>query len=86
MKVKAIPAIITLVAGLITCVISIINQVNLEDFLKRLCVVIVIFFILGSIIKSIIEHNFRPEQEDEESVLDEDEQQSEAEQEDAEEE
>lgn len=58
MKTKPIPALITLAAGLITCIISFIYQVSIEDFLKSLLLVIVVFYVIGSVVKMIFDKNF----------------------------
>lgn len=58
MKTKQIPVLITLIAGLITCIISFVNQVSMDRFVKTLCLVVVVFFILGSVVSFILAKNF----------------------------
>ena len=58
MKTKSIPAIITLIAGFITCIISFVNQLSMGQFIKILLLVIVGFYILGCIIKFVFDRNF----------------------------
>ena len=58
MKTNFIPAIIMLLAGCVDCVISIYYGQDLYSFLKRLLLVLVIFYILGYIIKIILDINF----------------------------
>lgn len=54
MKERYIPAFIMLIAGAITSIINIVNKVELVDGLKRLLLVIVIFYFVGLITKLII--------------------------------
>ncbi len=54
MKERYIPAFIMLIAGAITSIINIVNQVELVTALKRLLLVIIIFYIIGLIMKAIL--------------------------------
>ncbi|MFT4143804.1 MAG: hypothetical protein QM644_05055 [Mobilitalea sp.] len=54
MKERYIPAFIMLIAGAITSIINIVNQVELVTALKRLLLVIIIFYIIGLLIKAIL--------------------------------
>ena len=58
MKTKPIPAIITLIAGFITCIISFLNQLSMGQFVRVLLLVIIGFYILGCVIKFIFDKNF----------------------------
>lgn len=82
MNTKPIPIIITLAAAFISCVISIIQRVDLSVFVSRLLVVVIIFLFMGTIIKMILDYAFRElepaelldeEPQDISSVLNEDE-------------
>ncbi|MCD7709340.1 MAG: hypothetical protein LUI02_05650 [Clostridiales bacterium] len=64
MKTNGIPAIITLVAAAIDCVISLISRVTLMVFLRRLLIVLIVFYVIGCIVKVILDLNF-PETEEE---------------------
>lgn len=55
MKERYIPAFIMLIAGAITSIINIVNQVELVTALKRLLLVIIIFYIIGLIMKAILQ-------------------------------
>lgn len=74
MKTKPIPIIITLAAAFISCAISIYQKVEFGDFVLRLLIVVVVFLVLGTIIKILLDSSFvvmeeQPvEQEVEESV------------------
>ena len=52
---QVIPAIIVLIAGVVTSIINIVNQVELVPALKRLLLVMVIFYFIGQIAKAIIQ-------------------------------
>jgi hypothetical protein len=55
MKERYIPAFIMLIAGAITSIINIVNQVELVTALKRLLLVIIIFYVIGLIMKAILQ-------------------------------
>jgi fructose-specific phosphotransferase system IIC component len=54
MRERYIPAFIMLLAGAITSIFNIVNHVPVYDALKRLLIVLIIFYILGLIVKGII--------------------------------
>ena len=58
MKTKAIPAIIMLMAGLIDCIISLTDNMDLLTFCIRLLIVLLVFYFLGLIVRIVIEINF----------------------------
>jgi hypothetical protein len=59
MNTKPIPIIITLVAALISCVISIMQHADFSVFVTRLLVVVLIFLFMGTVIKIILDYSFR---------------------------
>lgn len=59
MKTNSVPAVVMLLAGLIDCVVSIYQRLSLLDFTKRLLLVLVIFYVLGCIVKIILDMNFK---------------------------
>jgi fructose-specific phosphotransferase system IIC component len=70
---RYIPAFIVLVAGAITSVINIVNKVELVTGLKRLLLVILIFYFVGLIVKAVIKAaltKFAKKEEPEESTGD----------------
>lgn len=76
MKTNSIPAVVMLLAGLIDCVVSIYQRLSLFNFTKRLLLVLVIFYILGCVVKIVIDMNFKqmddlPQEEGEESATEE---------------
>lgn len=64
MKTKQIPAVIMLIAGLVTSIAAILSHMETVQFLKILVVVLVVFYILGCIAKVILDKNFREEVEE----------------------
>ncbi len=66
MKTKQVPAIVMLTAGFVTCVISIMQHMEVGRFLKILLLVLICFYILGCVVKVILDKNFAPMQEEEE--------------------
>lgn len=58
MKTKQVPAIVMLIAGFFTCIVSIFQHMEVGQFLKILFVVLVSFYILGYVIKIILDRNF----------------------------
>lgn len=55
MQVKYLPAGIMLTAGATTILINIINKIELVLSLKRLLIILIIFYIIGLIARAIIE-------------------------------
>lgn len=62
MKTKAIPAIIMLLGGASACVLGIINHYELMDYIVTLLIVLVVFFVMGCIVKMILDKNFQAEE------------------------
>jgi len=54
MKERYIPAFIVLIAAAITSIINIVNEVELVTGLKRLLLVILVFYVIGLIFRAII--------------------------------
>jgi len=54
MRERYIPALIMLIAGAITCILDIYRKADLLPSLKRLLLVLIIFYIIGLIAKEII--------------------------------
>ena len=66
MKTKPIPAIVMLSAGFVTCIIAIYTHMELMAFTKSLLLVLIVFYILGGIVKIILDKNFAQMKEEEE--------------------
>lgn len=89
MKTKSVPCIVMLVAGLASCLISISQQVDTMEFTERLLSTLVIFYILGFIIKLILDKamkNLSSAKEDEKDISEADKQEEDGEEEKSEEE
>lgn len=70
MKTKCVPAIMTLSAGLIDCIISIYYHLDSFSFLKRLLLVLVLFYLIGCILQLILDIGMQ-KMEDEKEVVEE---------------
>ncbi len=57
MKTKQIPAIVTLFAAFAMCIISYVNDYSLSFFIRAMFFVLLGFFILGVVIKIILDMN-----------------------------
>lgn len=64
MKTKQIPAVIMLIAGLVTSIAAILSHMETVQFLKILVVVLIIFYVAGCIVKVILDRNFKEEVEE----------------------
>ncbi|MCM1282130.1 MAG: hypothetical protein NC180_08830 [Muribaculaceae bacterium] len=62
-RTNLLPALIMLTAGAIDCVVSIIGHLSMLEFTRRLLIVLVIFYILGSVVKLVVDINF-PQMQD----------------------
>ena len=91
MKTKSVPCIVMLVAGLASGLISISQQVDTMEFTERLLSTLVIFYILGFIIKLILDKAMKnlssaKEDENEKDISEADKQEEDGEEEKSEEE
>ena len=59
MKTNGVPAVIMLTAGLIDCVLSISRHLDLWTFTKRLFLVLLVFYVIGCVVKIILDHSFK---------------------------
>lgn len=64
MKTKQIPAVIMLIAGLVTSIAAILSRMETVQFLKILVIVLIIFYGVGCIAKVILDRNFKEEVEE----------------------
>ena len=65
-KTKFIPALMSLTAALITCTVTILNKYEALEAMLTIFAVLVIFYVLGLIIKFWVEKNFIIEETEEE--------------------
>lgn len=59
MKTNYVPAFTTLSAGLITCILNFKNHLSMFEFSKRLLIVLLIFYFIGSVIKLILDKTMK---------------------------
>ncbi len=67
MKTKTIPVMLMLVAGAMACVLGFVYRYETTQFFTMVFTVLVVFYMLGCIVKIIIDKNFPVEQSDKES-------------------
>lgn len=65
MKTKQIPALIMLIAGFIASILGIINHMDMATYTKMIFLVLCIFYVLGCIVKIILDKNFQEMEEEE---------------------
>lgn len=65
MKTKPVPSIIMLAAGFVRCVIGVIYQQDLTSFFWSLIRIMILFYIVGILVKIVLDKNFPPEKEEE---------------------
>ena len=65
MKTKSIPAILMLIAGAIACILGFVYQYETTHFFTMVLIVLIVFYILGCIVKVIIDKNFPVESKEE---------------------
>ena len=59
MKTRPIPVIIMLTAGFVACIVGIIQRMDMEIFVKTVLVAMVIFLLLGQVVRIILERNIQ---------------------------
>ena len=64
MKTKTIPVILMLVAGAMACVLGFVYRYETTQFFTMVFTVLIVFYMLGCIVKIIIDKNFPTEQSD----------------------
>lgn len=71
MKTKSIPVILMLVAGAMACVLGFIYHYKTTQFFTMVLTVLIVFYVLGCIVKIIIDKNFSGKQSVEEMTVEE---------------
>ena len=64
MKTKQVPILITLIAGLTTCILGIVMPMETNQFMTTLVIVLISFYVLGCIAKLVLDKNFKEETEE----------------------
>ena len=57
MKTKQVPALVTLTAAFAMCIISYVNDFSLSFLIRTMFLVVIGFYILGCVIKIILDRN-----------------------------
>lgn len=55
MNTKPVPAIVSLLAGLVTCIINLIKHTEFKPFVLSVLIVLVAFYIFGSIVRFVLD-------------------------------
>lgn len=71
MKKRFIPAFITLTAGLIDCLLTVGRGMTNVEFVRQLLIVLVIFFILGLLVRFLVEKGLQLLEDKEKNKVDE---------------
>lgn len=80
MKTKGIPAIVMLAAGGVYCLLGILYQIPLMEFMVQLLIVLLVFWILGGIVRILLD-KFMGEIEDKAKTEEEEAEENDAEEE-----
>ncbi len=64
MNTKSLPAVLALIAGFATCIMSFVQHVDTVVFAKRFIIICIIFFAIGTVISVIIQMNFKDMSDD----------------------
>ena len=59
MNTKSLPAFIMLLGGALACILGILNRYETIHFVTMLLIVLIIFYIMGCVIKIVIDKNFQ---------------------------
>ena len=63
-KFRSVPAIITLLAGFVTCVLMIINKITIVTYLWTLALVMIGFYIVGLVLRVILNKVFEDKKDE----------------------
>lgn len=59
MNTKSIPALIMLLAGSIASILGLVNRYETTEFIIMILIVLLVFYVLGCIVKTILDKNFK---------------------------
>lgn len=71
MKTRLLPALIMLLAGAVNCVLALANRMSPLVFTVRLLLVLIVFYMLGTLVQWIVEANFKQMEEPEQELQEE---------------
>ena len=63
MNTKRVPSIIMLLAGAVTCIVTFLNRYEIKDTLMILIWVLIVFLIIGCVIKKILDSFHMPNED-----------------------
>lgn len=63
MNTKRVPSIIMLLAGAVTCIVTFLNRYEIKDTLVILIWVLIVFLIIGCVIKKILDSFHMPNED-----------------------
>ncbi len=66
MNTKSLPAVLALIAGFVTCVMSFVQHVDSVVFAKRFIIACIVFFAIGAVASVVINMNFKSMADEEE--------------------
>ncbi len=72
MKTNYVPAIVMLSAGLVYCLIALRDHIGLMIFTKQLLIVLVVFWVLGGVVKIVLDKTMIVAVDDEETSQEQD--------------
>ena len=55
MRTNNVPSLVMLSAGLVDCIIGVKNQMDAIAFVKQLAIVLLVFYVIGSVLKLILD-------------------------------
>ena len=59
MNTKLIPAFIMLLAGAVASILGLINRYETTEFIIMILIVLLVFYVMGCIVKMIVDKNFK---------------------------
>ncbi|MEG0805192.1 MAG: hypothetical protein RR364_03075 [Lachnospiraceae bacterium] len=65
MNTKPVPAVTTLIAGVVVCILGYIKHMELGNFLQLLLFVLLGFYVIGGVVRLILDKNFEKMKEEE---------------------
>ncbi|MGN0427950.1 MAG: hypothetical protein ACI4F0_09135 [Agathobacter sp.] len=71
MKTNYVPALITLSAGLVDCIISFRSHLSMYEFTKQLLLVLFIFYVIGCLLQFILKKAMKAFEDKKEEVAEE---------------
>ena len=64
MKTKHVPALVMLLAGAVASLLMLIWKVDFFHFTRNLLIILIVFYILGCIVRVILDRNFKDMEEE----------------------